>query len=64
VVATGPERTIVDCIDTGTQPEQVELAIGQALRRGLTTTRRLTGAATLSRRARGFVDAVMRQVDA
>lgn len=64
VTATSPERTIVDCIDDGTQPEQVELAIRQALRRGLTTTRRLTGAAALSARARDLVDAVVRQVDA
>ena len=64
VTATSPERTIVDCIDGGAQPEQVELAIRQALRRGLTTTRRLTDAATLSSRARDLVDAVVRQVDA
>jgi predicted transcriptional regulator of viral defense system len=64
VMATSPERTIVDCIDGGTQPEQVELAIRQALSRGLTTTRRLTDAAALSTRARDLVDAVGRQVDA
>ncbi|MGH3873632.1 MAG: type IV toxin-antitoxin system AbiEi family antitoxin domain-containing protein [Pseudonocardiaceae bacterium] len=34
---TSPERSIVDALDAGTQPEQVELAIGQALERGLTT---------------------------
>ena len=64
VTATSPERTIVDCIDGGTQPEQVELAIGQALRRGLTTMRRLTDAAQPSSRARDLVDAVVRQADA
>lgn len=64
VTATSPERTIVDCIDGGTQPEQVELAIRQALRRGLTTTRRLTDAAALSNRARDLVDAVAGQVTA
>ena len=64
VTATSPERTIVDSIDGGTQPEQVELAISQALRRGLTTKRRLTGAATASSRARDLVDAAVRQVDA
>jgi predicted transcriptional regulator of viral defense system len=64
VAATSPERTIIDCIDGGTQPEQVELAIREALRRGLTTTRRLTNAAALSRRARDLVNAVAGQVDA
>jgi len=64
VTATSPERTIVDCVDGGTQPEQVELAIRQALARGLTTKRRLTAAAALSSRARELVDAVMRQVGA
>ncbi|MBA2262035.1 MAG: hypothetical protein H0W03_05135 [Solirubrobacterales bacterium] len=29
-----------------TQPEQIELALGQALERGLTTPRRLAGAAS------------------
>ncbi|MCB2176701.1 MAG: type IV toxin-antitoxin system AbiEi family antitoxin domain-containing protein [Actinomycetales bacterium] len=45
IAATTPERTIVDCAETGTQPEQVELAIRQALQRSLTTPRRLTDAA-------------------
>ncbi|MCC7371958.1 MAG: type IV toxin-antitoxin system AbiEi family antitoxin domain-containing protein [Chloroflexi bacterium] len=31
---TSPERTILDAADAGTQPEQIEMAIGQALRRG------------------------------
>jgi len=45
VLATGPERTIVDSLEAGTQLEQIELAVGQALERGLTTTRRLRAAA-------------------
>ena len=45
VVATSPERTLVDCAAGGTAPEQVELAIRQALARTLTTPRRLTEAA-------------------
>ena len=64
VTATTPERTIVDSIDAGTQPEQVELAIREALRRGLTTTHRLTDATASSSRARDRVDAVVRQVSA
>jgi predicted transcriptional regulator of viral defense system len=31
---TAPERTILDAAEAGTQPEQIEMAIGQALRRG------------------------------
>ena len=45
VIATSPERTLVDCAAGGTAPEQVELAIRQALARMLTTPRRLTEAA-------------------
>lgn len=57
---TNPDRTIVDCLDAGTQPEQVELAIGQALERGLTSTRRIRAAAAgRSARVRGFVDSVL-----
>ena len=42
---TTPERTIVDSLQAGTQPEQIELAVHQALERGLTTPRRLRSAA-------------------
>ena len=63
VEATGPERAIVDCIEAGTQPEQVELAIRQALQRGLTTPRRLADvASTRSARARDRVEATIRKV--
>lgn len=41
---TSPERTIVDSLQAGTQPEQVELAMHQALDRGLTTPPRLKAA--------------------
>jgi predicted transcriptional regulator of viral defense system len=46
---TSPERTILDAAETGTQPEQVEMAIAQALRRGWIDVRQLRGKA----RARG-----------
>lgn len=60
---TSPERAIVDCIDGGTQPEQVELAIRQALQRALTTPRRLVeAAAARSNRMRDRVEAAVRQV--
>jgi len=38
---TSPERTILDVLREGGPNEQIELAISQALRRGLTTRRRL-----------------------
>jgi predicted transcriptional regulator of viral defense system len=41
VPVTTPERSIVDSLEAGTQPEQIELTIREALERGLTTPRRL-----------------------
>jgi len=45
VPVTIPERTIADVADDGTQPEQIEMAIRQALERVITTPRRLHAAA-------------------
>jgi predicted transcriptional regulator of viral defense system len=60
VLATSPERTIVDSLESGTQPEQVELAVRQALERSLTTPRRLRAAATgRPNRVRTFIDRVL-----
>lgn len=60
VLATNPERTIVDSLEAGTQPEQIELAVRQALERGLTTPRRLRAAATnRPTRVRGFIDRLL-----
>jgi len=54
---TSPERTFVDALKDGTQPEQIEMAISQSLERGTTTPRRLRAAATSSsERARRFVE--------
>ena len=54
---TTPERSIVDSLEAGTQPEQIELAIHQALERGLTTRRRMQEATSgRSARVRGFVE--------
>lgn len=54
---TNPERTIVDVFETGAQPEQVDLAVRQALERGLTTPRRLRAAASnRSARVRRFIE--------
>lgn len=51
VLATSPERTLLDCAAGGTAPEQVELAIRQALSRTLTTPRRLAEAAAAGPRS-------------
>lgn len=57
VPATRPERTIVDVLESGAQPEQVGMAIDQALKRGLTTPQRLTAtASTRTPRVRSFVE--------
>jgi predicted transcriptional regulator of viral defense system len=54
---TTPERTILDALQAGTQLEQIELAIAQAIDRGLTTPLRLrSAAASRPARARAFVE--------
>lgn len=54
---TTPERSIVDALETGAQPEQIELALQQALERGLTTPRRLQQVASLrSARVRKLIE--------
>ena len=54
---TSPERTIVDSLEAGAQPEQIEMAARQALERGLTTPRRLRAAASARpARVRKFVE--------
>lgn len=45
VPVTSPERTILDVLRDGGPNEQIERAIAQALRRGLTTRRRLSSTA-------------------
>jgi predicted transcriptional regulator of viral defense system len=53
---TSPERSIVDALGSGAQPEQIEMAIGQALERGLITPSRLRRAAEArSPRVRQFL---------
>jgi predicted transcriptional regulator of viral defense system len=54
---TNPERSIVDALDAGAQPEQIEMAVHQALDRGVTTPRRLrTAASSRSERVRKFIE--------
>jgi hypothetical protein len=56
------ERTILDALVTGTQPEQIEMAIRQALARGLTTPQRLrTAASRGSARARKFIERMLEE---
>jgi predicted transcriptional regulator of viral defense system len=65
VPVTSPERTIVDALTAGTQPEQIELATAQALERGLTTPRRLrTAAEHRSARVRDLVERTLRETAA
>jgi predicted transcriptional regulator of viral defense system len=54
---TNPERSIVDSFDAGAQPEQIKMAVRQALDRGVTTPRRLrTAASSRSERVRKFIE--------
>jgi predicted transcriptional regulator of viral defense system len=60
VVVTSPERSIVDSLEAGTQLEQIELAVSQALERSLTTPRRLRAAAAgRPSRVRAFIERVL-----
>lgn len=62
VLATSPERTIVDSLEAGTQLEQIELAVRQALERALTTPRRLrTTAASRPARVRNYIGRLVRE---
>lgn len=45
IAVTAPARSIVESAAAGTAPEQIEMAVAQALSRGLTTARRLREAA-------------------
>lgn len=61
---TRPERTIIDAIAAGTQPEQVQMAIRQALERGLATQRRMrTAASQASARARKLIERTLEQAE-
>src|SRR6266511_3354771 len=60
VLVTNADRTIVDSLKAGTQLEQIELAVRQALERGLTTPRRLRAAAAgHPSRVRAFIDRLL-----
>jgi predicted transcriptional regulator of viral defense system len=60
VPVTSPERTIVDALDAGTQPEQIEMALHQALDRGLSSPSRIRAATERrSPRAKHFIARVL-----
>lgn len=58
---TAPERTIVDAAESGTQPEQIEMAIGQAFARGWLDPRQLLRGAAV--RGRRVADLVVRGIE-
>lgn len=62
---TNPERSIVDALEAGAQPEQIEMAVRQALRRAPTTPKRLSAvAATRSERVRRFIERGLKEAKA
>jgi predicted transcriptional regulator of viral defense system len=62
---TSPERTILDALQAGTQPEQIEMAVRQAAERALTTPKRLRAAAqSRSSRVRTFIDRALASAEA
>lgn len=62
---TSPTRSIVDAATAGTQPEQIEAAVSQALARGLTTPRRLrAGIQDSGRRVRELIAGAIEQAEA
>ena len=65
VPVTSPERTLVDALEDGSAPEQIELAIRQAVERGLTTPRRLREVVEgRSARTRLFIESALGRVPA
>lgn len=59
---TSVERTIVDAADSGTGPEQIEMAVRQALHRGLTSRKRLAQVVSnRSRRVQELINRAMEQ---
>jgi predicted transcriptional regulator of viral defense system len=65
VRVTTPERTIVDVAASGTAPEQVIMAIRQAIDRGLTTPTRIREVAlTRSHRVRSIIETGLTGSDA
>ena len=65
MVITPATRTILDVAEAGTAPDQVELAVVQAVERGLAVADQLRrDAATRSRRVAALVEAALRRTAA
>jgi predicted transcriptional regulator of viral defense system len=61
---TAPARTILDSAEAGEQPEQIEMAIAQAVERGQVTTHQLRiGAAGRGQRVAQLVENALRETD-
>jgi predicted transcriptional regulator of viral defense system len=64
VRVTAAARSIVDAAEAGTGPEQIEMAVAQALRRGLTVPDELSRhASTRSRRVAGLIAQAIAQAE-
>jgi predicted transcriptional regulator of viral defense system len=65
MVVTSATRTILDAAEAGTAPDQVELAVAQAIERGLATPDQLRrSAAERGRRVAALVEGALRRVSA
>jgi predicted transcriptional regulator of viral defense system len=65
MVVTSATRTILDAAEAGTAPDQVELAVAQAVERGLATPDQLRrGATGRGRRVAALVEGALRRVSA
>ncbi|MGD9890387.1 MAG: type IV toxin-antitoxin system AbiEi family antitoxin domain-containing protein [Dehalococcoidia bacterium] len=65
MVVTAATRTILDAAEAGTAPDQVELAVVQAVARGLATPDQLRqGATERGRRVAALVEGALRKVSA
>ena len=63
IAVTSPERTLVDALEVGSSPEQIERAVRQALERGLTTRRRvLDMVKNRAARTRSFIEGAVERV--
>jgi predicted transcriptional regulator of viral defense system len=65
VPVTSPERSIVDSLEAGVGPEQIEQSVRQALERGLTTRKRLRETVSgRSARARESIERALEKASA
>jgi hypothetical protein len=65
ITITSPTRSILDAAETGADPEQIELAVVQAIKRGLATSDELRHAASgRSRRVAELIDGAIDKIRA